>query len=310
MKRMDITAPINSADDVLPLIKAGANELYLGYMPRSWHKKYSFLASVNRRYFQESSFTDPDNLKIAIRTAKEHSIPVNMTLNSSYYEKKQYPKIISMISEVQKYGLDGVIIADIPLLLKVRKKFPDLKIVVSTVASSFNSSSADFYASLGASKIVLPRHLTFEEIKEIRKKVRVALETFVFFDWCIYDDGLCTYHHGMEKMLGVSQGCLFVKNYKLNPQLSPAVCNEVTERRINGRFRELRFEDGFCAGCYVKKFQQIGIDSVKLAGRRLPTSVKVQAVNFIRRSFKEKSCEELFFKTFQRRHPLNANAYG
>ncbi|MFH1276712.1 MAG: U32 family peptidase [Candidatus Woesearchaeota archaeon] len=299
---MKIICPTNSVEETEELIQAGANEFYLGYVTKKWSKKYSHIASSNRRYFPESSFNSMKEIATVIKTARKYDVPVNFAINGSYYLKNQYKELMSQVKKANKAGVSSIIVNDIPLLLKIKKKFPDLGLTASTCTSSFNSESIKFYENLGVRRVILPRHLTLDEIKTIRKKVKVELEVLGLFDWCIYDDGMCTFHHGMENLLSMNHGCLFVNDYKLEHG------NNVQKRIINNRIKNVKW-DHYCAACLMKEFAEIGVNCFKVAGRRLPTDSKIQALNFIKESMKTDNHEELYFNTFQRRHPRNANAY-
>lgn len=298
---MNITCPTNSAEEIPELLKAGATEFYLGYTPRRYGKAFSSVASNNRRYHANSSFSDIQEITRAVRAAGK--APVHLALNSPYYTPDQYPAVLQQIRQAATAGISSIILADIPLLVKVRRQFPQLGLIVSTVASSFNSSSARFYASLGAYRLVLPRHLTVDEIRKLRIQVNMELEVLGLFDWCINDDGLCTFHHGMEKILGVNHGCMYVNDYQLEEG------NAAKNRLVTERIRNFQFEN-FCAGCLLPQFREIGLNSIKIAGRSLPTETKVRAVQFLKRCLTTEDHDQLYFDTFLKRHPLNANAYA
>jgi len=299
---MRIICPTNSAEEIEELIQAGASEFYLGYVPKKWGKKYSHVASSNRRYFPESSFNSMKEIEEAVTIARKYDVPVNLAINGSYYTQSQYGELLSQIKKAVQIGISAVIVADIPLMLKIKEKFPKMGLIASTCTSSFNSASVQFYESLGVKRVILPRHLTLEEIKSIRSKVKVELEVLGLFDWCIYDDGMCTFHHGMEKILGVNHGCLLVHEYKL------AHGTDAEKRMVNQRIKNIQW-DHFCAACLLKEFEEMGINCFKIAGRRLPTDSKIQALTFIKKSMVTDDHEKLYFDTFQRRHPRNANAY-
>lgn len=40
---MKLVAPISKVEEVLPIIEAGADELYCGVLPLEWYKKYTNL---------------------------------------------------------------------------------------------------------------------------------------------------------------------------------------------------------------------------------------------------------------------------
>src|SRR5574343_1600209 len=51
--------------------------------------------------------------------------------------------------------------------------------------------SAEFYKKLGAKRIVLAREMTLAQIKELRKKTKIEIETFVHGAMCVAVSGRC-----------------------------------------------------------------------------------------------------------------------
>ena len=70
MANMKIAAPLCLPTEVAPLVRAGARELYCGLLSPAWQRRYSPLASCNRRYFTKSSLPHIYALRDAVRMAK------------------------------------------------------------------------------------------------------------------------------------------------------------------------------------------------------------------------------------------------
>ena len=47
--RMKIVAGLGSVDEYIRFCKAGADELFAGYVPYEWNKKYGTVLPLNRR---------------------------------------------------------------------------------------------------------------------------------------------------------------------------------------------------------------------------------------------------------------------
>ncbi|MFO7810143.1 MAG: U32 family peptidase C-terminal domain-containing protein, partial [Candidatus Delongbacteria bacterium] len=76
------------------------------------------------------------------------------------------------------------------------KKFPDLPVHISTQFSAMNFRTVNFLHRMGAKRIILPRELSMEEIKEIRTNTKAELEMFVHGAMCMAYSGRCmlSYH--------------------------------------------------------------------------------------------------------------------
>jgi U32 family peptidase len=89
---MKIVAGMGSIDDYLRLVRAGADEVFCGYVIYEWDKKYGSLFALNRRevlYYsvQVNSFSD---MKILKRMIDLYKVPVSITFNYLYYLEEQY----------------------------------------------------------------------------------------------------------------------------------------------------------------------------------------------------------------------------
>ena len=86
-------------------------------------------------------------------------------------------------------GVDAVLVSDLGVLSLARRT--NLKIHISTQANVTNRQAAKFFHELGASRIVLARELTREEISDIKQNCAAELEIFVHGAMCISYSGRC-----------------------------------------------------------------------------------------------------------------------
>mgnify|MGYP001193080346 CR=1 FL=1 len=200
---MKISCPVTSDYDIEKLTRLGIDEYFFGFMPDFWRKKYSLINSINRRYTAEEQLYDEGRILKLISGYTKYGIRFYMNLNSPLYTSSQLPAIMKLIGKFKKYGLSGIQVSDIGLILTAKKAFPSLKINVSCVAACLNSECAEFYRKLGAERIILERSLTIPEIKNIvSANSNIEFEAFVYPmppHGCPNIDGLCTHHHSDKK---------------------------------------------------------------------------------------------------------------
>jgi putative protease len=91
------------------------------------------------------------------------------------------------LERLQSLGADAVIVADLGALALAKKYAPSLKIHVSTQAGIMNSESANVFYDLGASRVILAREMTLEDIAALRGKTppSLELEAFVHGSMCV-----------------------------------------------------------------------------------------------------------------------------
>ena len=81
---MKITSGLGSIDDYPRYVRAGADELFCGYVPFSWSEKYGTVLPLNRREVlnynvQIGSFSE---LEILANMVQKYQKPVHLTFNS------------------------------------------------------------------------------------------------------------------------------------------------------------------------------------------------------------------------------------
>lgn len=317
---MKIIAPVNSPKEVEEIVKAGADEIYCGTLPQEWAKTYTNVASPNRREWGSANLASFEELQEVVNIAHGSNTRVYLTLNALYTEK-QYPLIYEQIEYARKSNVDALIVADLGLLLTLKKKAIDLEIHISTGGTTFNSETAEFYEELGASRIVLPRHLAIQEMRElVRSCPSIKFEAFILNSGCKNIDGFCTFQHGVNEVLhrniwnvpkkmnfdrhflnvirrlpnkvaqnikgdifGVDSACL------LNYEVSFADDSMDVDREKNGAILKnisssFNFLSGVdtCGVCRLGELEEIGVYGVKIVGRNYSTSKKIKDIRFLK----------------------------
>jgi len=280
---MKLLSPVDKVDEVEKLITAGANELFCGLLTSDWHDKY-IAGAINRRPGGGANFTTFDDLERCVNIAHSHAIPVFLTLNEHYYTPKQYPFILDYVDRVVSIGVDALMVADLALLLTLKKMNINTRIIISTGGNSFNSETVRFYQDLGAFRIILPRHLTLKEIKDISSSVSgIELETFILNSRCPNVDGLCTFQHGLADQ---SIKPLYENACLLPYDITAALHDDVGEGQVSWKrqhiWQMVHVDDYPCGACALYELSQMNITSVKIVGRGNPTARKLTDIVFIR----------------------------
>ena len=103
-----------------------------------------------------------------------------------------YHQWYKSIDNAVKLNADAIILANLGILKYARDKYPDTNIHLSVQASSSNYESINFYKKhFGIKRVVLPRVLTVDEMKDLRSKTDVELEVFAIGGLCINIEGRC-----------------------------------------------------------------------------------------------------------------------
>jgi collagenase-like PrtC family protease len=280
---MKLLSPVDKIEEVEKLIQAGADEFYCGLLTSDWHNKY-IAGAINRRPGGGANFTTFDELQTCVSLAHSHAVPVFLTLNEHYYTPKQYPFILDYVARVVSIGVDALLVADLALLLTLKQMNINTRIIISTGGNAFNSETVRFYQDLGASRIILPRHLTLEEINALRNNVSdIELETFILNSRCPNVDGFCTFQHGLADQ---SIKPLYENACMLPYDISVTIQDDIEQGQISWKrqhiWQTVHVDDYPCGACALYELDRMNIASVKIVGRGNPTARKIADIIFIR----------------------------
>jgi len=297
---LKIASPFREKEEVNSLIEAGANELYCGYVPAEWKRKYTDLEF--ERKGKGSHFTDLKELKGAVDLAHKKNTPVYLVLNGLYVNA-QYRSLLKIIDQVETINFDAFIVADIGLLLTLKERGTKKKIHISTGGTAFNSQAVDFYRRLGASRIILDRQTTLDSMKTLSGgAVDIEFEVFILNTLCAYIDGFCTYLHTYAVD---SQEYIKHKNLSENKKITifsvydseiagDACCLKYSVQAYDTSFKKINnplikpiflkhlIDNIACGACALYYINRINVVSLKIIGRQGNPESRLTNTKFIR----------------------------
>ncbi len=274
---MKLISPIDQLAEAEPLLEAGADELYGGFVPQEWQKRYSLLASINQRTFEGAQIRSFADLQEIVKRVHGRGKSFSLTLNAPFYSDEQMPLLLEYVDQTVAAGIDGIILADLGLLRLLRQRHPGLEYHASTLAHLGNSGSAAFYAAQGINRIVFPRHLTVAEMAEIVGKLpQLRFDAFMLVGNCPNTEGLCTFHHSSPDKIWPCEIPYRIKPLESpgSPTLQAAIDRQASWSRTNRRHG--------CGLCAIPALLRAGIYGVKLVGRGAPAAQKTMNVSLVR----------------------------
>ncbi|HHV26098.1 U32 family peptidase [Anaerosalibacter bizertensis] len=178
MNKPELLAPAGDLEKLKMAIIYGADAVYIGGEEFGLRK-----ASKN--------FTLED-IEKGIEFAHDRDRKVYVTLNIIPHNE-DLVGLDEYVLELEKIGVDGVIVADPGVFSVIRRVAPNMPIHLSTQASATNYETIKFWYDLGIRRIVVARELSLEEIKEIKESLPedLEIEAFVHGAMCISYSGRC-----------------------------------------------------------------------------------------------------------------------
>ncbi len=226
-----------------------------------------FLAGKQFGMRTASANFDNESLIKACEYAHKNNVRVHLTCNTlpRTYEVDELPGFLEF---AQSAGVDAFIIADVGVMELAKKHAPSVALHVSTQAGVTNHLTANTLYNMGASRVVLARELSLEEIADLRAKTpkELEIETFVHGAMCVSFSGRClisSYMTGRDANRGdCTQPCrwkyhLFEENRE--GQFFPV------EETDKGTF--LYNSRDLCMIEHIPELVDAGISSLKIEGR-------------------------------------------
>ena len=210
---------------------------------------------------------DPDELKAAVAYAHAHNVRVHCTINTMP-RGDEIVRLPAHLERLNDAGVDAVIVADLGAFTLAGKYAPNCQRHISTQASISNYVTANAWYDLGASRVILARELSLEEIRTIRENTpaELEIEAFVHGAMCVSYSGRCllsNYMTGRDSNRGAcAQPCRY--QYALMEEKRPGEYFPVYEE--NGETYILNSRD-MCMIDHVGELMEAGLDSIKLEGR-------------------------------------------
>ena len=269
---MKIVAPAGNMERFYSAISATADEIYLGLK--------GFGARRNAENFTV------EELKQAIDYAHLRGSRIFLTLNT-IMTNREIELLYPTLKDLYNYGLDAIIVQDIGYAEYLHKNFPNIEIHGSTQMTVANYYEINYLKELGFKRIVLPRELTFEEIKEIREHTDMELEVFVSGSLCISFSGNCY----MSSFIGGRSG---------NRGMCAQPCRKEYKTSCGEKSYFLSPKDQLYGLDEIKKLQEIGVESIKVEGRMKDVSYVYETVSYFRNLINGIDKEENTPKLFNR----------
>lgn len=178
MKKVELLAPAGDMEKLKTALHFGADAVYVGGS--------CFSLRANAKNF------DLAQLQEAVEYTHSKGKKIYVASNIFAFNE-DFPELEKYFRDLERIGVDAVIISDPGVLAMCRQVAPKLEIHLSTQANTTNKYSAKFWAEQGVKRIVLARESSMAHIKEIREFLPddIEIEAFVHGAMCIAFSGRC-----------------------------------------------------------------------------------------------------------------------
>ncbi|OWT33216.1 hypothetical protein BGI41_03515 [Methanobrevibacter sp. 87.7] len=179
MKIPELLAPVGNMNHLKLAAYNGASSIYLS------GKEFGA-----RKYAENFNI---EEIKEAVKFAHLYNMKVYVTVNILIKES-EIKQVINYLIDLYQIGVDAVLVQDIGLIKIIHEIIPNLRIHASTQLNIHNIEGVDWAKSQGIKRIVLPRELKIDEVKEITEyahKNNIETEIFIHGALCYSYSGHC-----------------------------------------------------------------------------------------------------------------------
>lgn len=244
MKFLELLAPARNMDIGIAAIDCGADAVYIAG------------PAFGARQAAGNSMED-------IRRLTEHAhrfgARIFLTLNTILFDN-ELAEAERLLAEAKDAGVDAIIAQDLAVW-----ELTDLPVHASTQCAIRTPEKARLYEGIGASRLVLEREMSLDQIRAIRSSVNCELEFFVHGALCVCYSGQC---YMSERIAGRSanrgeciQACrslydlvdedgnvlvrnkalLSLKDYNLKDRLQDLADAGICSFKIEGRLKNISY---------------------------------------------------------------------
>ncbi|MCP3742592.1 peptidase U32 family protein [Rossellomorea sp. BNER] len=250
VKKPELLAPAGNLEKLKIAVHYGADAVYIG------GQEYGLRSNAGNFTFEE--------MREGVEFAKEYGAKIYVTTNI-YAHNENIDGLEDYLRGIQEAGVAGIIVAD-PLIIETcRRVAPNVEVHLSTQQSLSNWKAVEFWKNEGLDRVVLARETSGEEIREMKEKVNIEIETFIHGAMCIAYSGRCTLSNHMtardSNRGGCCQSCRWDYGlYELNESQEKALFS-TNDAPFAMSPKDLKLVES------IPQMIELGIDSLKIEGR-------------------------------------------
>ena len=173
---MELLSPAGNFEKLKAAVRFGADAVFMG------GPAFGLRANAGNFSFDEME----EAFKYLHDRGKKGYVTVNI-----YPQTHDLDDIRKYLKKCEQLGADALIISDPGIFSIVKQEGIKTPVSISTQANTTNLAAVNFWASLGAHRVIMAREVRREDLIEIMKHAQCEVETFIHGAICISMSGRC-----------------------------------------------------------------------------------------------------------------------
>ncbi len=243
----ELLAPAGSPEVLITAVNAGADAVYIAgqqYGARAYAKNFTI-----------------DEIEKAVEYAHLNGSKIHVTVNT-LINNFEIVDVLNYLFKLYQIGVDAVIVQDFGLIWLLKTFIPDLEVHASTQMGLNNYASIKWASKNNIKRVVLPREVTIEQIKETSEQLK---KDNINMDIEVFGHGALCYC--------VSGKC-YMSSYNSGRSGNRGACAQPCRREYRLKYRGYNIGNGYLLSTHdlatynhIKEISDAGVTSLKLEGR-------------------------------------------
>ena len=243
----ELLAPAGDYDILVTAVNAGADAVYISgerFGARAFAKNFKM-----------------EEIEKSVEYAHLNGVKIHVTVNT-LINNFEVTDVVQYLFKLYKMGVDAVIVQDIGIIELIKNLIPDLEVHASTQMTLSDYDCILWAVENGISRIVFPREINVEKIKEISEKLKesnlnMELEVFGHGALCYCFSGNC-----------------YISSYNSGRSGNRGACAQPCRKQYKLKYKNYNVGNGFLLSTHdlavykgLDKIEEAGVFSLKLEGR-------------------------------------------
>lgn len=270
MSKMKIVAGMGNTEDYPDYVYAGADEVFVGYVPHDFYGTHGRFAPINRRevIFVNVSLGGKSELSILADMKAKLGVKCTIAVNAPVYTPFQRTDLCQYVRKLSGLGFKDIIVADEELMGLLTDE--DISIHVSGEYGELNRYVLRHLNQYRPKRIIFPRQTTISEMKSMiasGQSNACEYEAFVLNEKCHFTGAYCSSRHCDELChmcrVPYEASGFCISEDKAAPEVSGA---------------------SGCGICALWDLKRAGITHVKLVSRGQESEKTIQDIRMLKRA--------------------------
>ncbi|MFJ8262248.1 U32 family peptidase [Rummeliibacillus sp. NPDC094406] len=250
VKKPELLAPAGNLEKLKIAVHYGADAVFIG------GQEFGLRSNAGNFSIEE--------IHEGVEFAKKYGARIYITTNI-FAHNENMDGLEDYLRALENAGAAGIIVAD-PLIIETCKQVaPKLEIHLSTQQSLTNWKAVQYWKEEGLERVVLARETGAEEIKLMKEKVDIEIESFVHGAMCIAYSGRCVLSNHMtardSNRGGCCQSCRWDYDLYAVEDGEEKPLYDAGDEAFAMSPKDLKLIES------IPKIIELGIDSLKVEGR-------------------------------------------